>query len=116
MENIMQYTTNQLKEMVRSLVKTQLMNESNKEGFLANVLPGKQGEAAPYVSKVTKFLEDTFEKAEELRQEGEEMIASDVREHPLVGERNRLLLTLMGFLKTFNTVIMPQYLMLRKSL
>lgn len=82
-----------LEEMIRAAVK-QKLNEAALD--YTDLLPGVGKELQEYVTEVDNFLRETAEKANELSLKADEMMRTDILNHPKVGERNRVLLVRAG--------------------
>jgi len=107
-----QIKLSQLKSFVRESVKRQLV-----ENIASDLLPGSEGKLADYTMKVTKFLDSTLEEAGSLADEGEELMRADyTQKNPSVGERNRLLLVLIGYLRKLKFNLAASNLDLRKMM
>lgn len=106
----------ELKEMIKVYIKEALVEHQAtlKENLANDVLPGANGELVAYTIKVEKFLDATIEEAEKLHEEGSELLAANVLRDPLVGERDRLILMIMGFLKKMKNGLSTSSVDLRK--
>lgn len=82
--------------------KSQFKNEMKevlKEGLLSKIVNPGHGELDKYLSKVDKVITDTIETCTDLIEEGEEIMEEDILRLPQVGERNRLILDMIGILR-----------------
>ena len=69
------------------------------------MLTGEGGELRSYNKKVETFLNETFEKADELALEGENLIRENYLNNPVATERKRIVTSLVGYLReTRNSV------------
>lgn len=69
------------------------------------MLTGGDGELREYNSKIEKFLNETFEQADKLALEGEELIRENYLNNPTATERKRIVTSLIGYLReTRNSV------------
>jgi hypothetical protein len=60
---------------------------------------GEGGELRSYNKKVEAFLNETFEKADKLAEEGEELLRENYLHHPTATERKRIVTILIGYLR-----------------
>ena len=66
---------------------------------------GKGGELRSFNKKVETFLNETFEKADELATEGEDLLRENYLHHPTATEHKRIVTALIGYLReTRNSV------------
>jgi len=82
--------------------KVQFKNEIKavlKEGLLSKLVNPGHGELDKYLTKVDSLLSETIEGCDELIKEGEEIMEEDILRLPQVGERNRLILEMIGILR-----------------
>lgn len=82
--------------------KVQFKNEMKavlKEGLLSSIINPGHGELDKYLTKVDKVITDTIETCGELIEEGEELMEEDILRLPQVGERNRIILDMIGILR-----------------
>jgi hypothetical protein len=89
----MKINKNDLKEMVRKAVVKKL----NEALEMSDVVPT---DIAPYAKKIDEFIKKTIKEARELHDEGDEMMRSNILSSYEVQERNRFILTRVGFLNT----------------
>ena len=70
------------------------------EGFdIDEAILSGEPDLKAYQGKVQRFLDETFATADELAEEGENMLRENVLRSPTASERRRLILTLVGFLR-----------------
>lgn len=86
--------------MKKSEFKKQL-KQIFKEGLMSDIVNPGNGELDKFVKKVDKFIDDSIESCDELTKEGKEMMEEDILRLPQSGERNRLILELIGLLTKF---------------
>jgi len=82
--------------------KLKLKNELKKtlkEGLLNQLVNPGSGELDKYLTKIDKLITETIESCDDLIKEGEEMTTEDILRLPQVGERNRLILEMVGMLR-----------------
>ena len=102
---------------VEQLVKEMVKNKLVKEGVITDdLLPGADGKLAAYLTKVEKFIDSTIEDASKIADEGEELMRADFTRNTSVGERNRMLLTTVGFLRKLRNGLATASVDLRKML
>jgi hypothetical protein len=82
----------QLKEMIRKVVKEKLNEDFD---YTNDLVPD---DIADYAKRVDKLLTDTIHEARKLHDEGEEMMRANVLSSYEVQERNRFILYRVGFL------------------
>lgn len=106
----MKIKVSQLKKLVKESVKKSLA-----ENLATDLLPGSEGKLSAYATKVEKFLDETTKTAYDLAQEGEDLMRSDyTQKNPSVGERNRFLLTLIGYLRKLHNQLSTSSTDIRK--
>ncbi len=91
--------------MLKQLVKESLANE---------LLPAPAPELVKYTQEVEDLIQDTVDKVEKLHEKGKKLLTSDVLTSPVIQERNRLLLLVIGFLKTLQNRLSSSSVELRK--
>ena len=102
---------------VESLVKEMVRNKLVKEGVLTkDLLPGGGGKLAAFLIKTESFIDRTIEEASDLADEGEELTRTDFTGNCSVGERNRILLTMVGFLRKVRNGLATSMVDIRKIL
>jgi len=70
------------------------------EGFdIDEALLSGEPDLKAFSGKVQKFLDETFATADELAEEGENMLRDNFLRNATASERRRLILTLVGFLR-----------------
>jgi hypothetical protein len=82
--------------------KSEFENEIKKmykEGLLSTVVNPGHGELDKYLSKVDKVITNTIKSCNDLIEEGEELMEEDILRLPQVGERNRMILEMIGILR-----------------
>ena len=72
-----------------------------KEGLMSDIVNPGNGKLDKFVKKVDKFIDESIEACDELVEEGKEMMEEDAFRLPQSGERNRLLLEMIGLLSKF---------------
>jgi hypothetical protein len=72
-----------------------------KEGLMSKLVNPGNGELDKYVGKVDKFIDSAVDDCEKLIEEGGELMEEDAFRLPQVGERNRMILEMIGMLKKF---------------
>ena len=107
----MKVTKSEIKAMIQEVLKAKLQ----EAGIVDDLIPGSDGKLSAYMTKVTKFLDSTIEDAEKLALEGEEIMKVNVTQDNSVGERNRLLLLAIGFLRKVRFTLASNALDLRKA-
>lgn len=66
---------------------------------------GEGGELRAYNKKIETFLNETFEQADKLAEEGEELLRENYLHSPVATERRRIVTALIGYLReTRNSV------------
>jgi hypothetical protein len=63
------------------------------------MLTGEGGELRSYNKKVEDFLNETFEQADKLALEGEDLIRENYLNNPTATERKRIVTALIGYLR-----------------
>ena len=92
----MKVNISEVERLVRKMVRDKLV----KEGVITDdLLPGGNGKLAAYLEKTEKFIDKTIEEASALADEGEELLRTDFTMNVSVGERNRIILTVVGFMR-----------------
>lgn len=109
-----QVTREQILEMVNKSIEKRLNSKALNESIEDELLPGDD-KIGDYMEKVEKFVDEFVERAEELAQEGEEMIKTDFAKNQHVAERNRMILTVIGFMRKHKFNIAALMLDLRKA-
>lgn len=66
---------------------------------------GEDGALRGYATKVLKFIDETVEKADELAAEGEQLSQKNYLKNPSVEERKRMVLVMVGYLRTVRNTI-----------
>jgi hypothetical protein len=104
------------KEQLLSIVK----NTIKEQLELRDLLPGGDGkELEEYVSKVDNFIKETVEKMQELHDEGQDIIQTDILggrdSSAKVGERNRLIMARVGILDKMKKQLVAAYEYLRNQ-
>ena len=76
----------------KSFVRNIMMEGKNAAEELKEILPSSDSELIDYASKVDDLIEDFIKKAEELREEGSELVSKDILGSAKVAERNRFVI------------------------
>jgi hypothetical protein len=86
---------------------TATINESAATATVEQVMlsGGEDGSLRNYATKVLKFIDETVEKADELATEGEQLSQKNYLKNPSVEERKRMVLVMVGYLRTVRNTI-----------
>lgn len=105
-------------KLVEKMVSERLAKKENlTEGVVTDdLLPGGEGKLSSYLSKVEKFIDKVIEEASDLADEGEELLKVNYTSNLSVGERNRMILTSVGFLRKLRNNLALSTIDLRKML
>lgn len=108
----MKITKEELNKIIKEAVQKKL-----KEASLdyTDLLPGVDGGLQEYVEEVEVFLLETANRAEELYRKADEMMRADILNHPKIGEKNRVLLSHAGVLRTLHGNITTIFRFLRQQ-
>lgn len=91
MTTVKKITGVELQKLVRSIVK---------ESMDATMLTaGEDGKLRAYLKKVESLMNETFEKADKLAEEGEALIVENYLSNPTAAERKRVVMTMIGYLR-----------------
>ena len=101
-----------LESLVKKIVDEKLLSEN----IATDLIPGSEGKLAKYSEKVETFIDKVIKEASDLADEGEELMVSDLTKSTNVGERNRMLLTLVGFLRKLRNGLATSTIDIRKML
>lgn len=107
----------EVQKKIKELVRQKLV----QEGVLTDdLIPGAGGKLAAYLDKTEKFIDKTIEEASALADEGEELLRSDFATKDSmsmnVNERNRILLTIVGFLRKVRNGLALTTVEIRKAI
>lgn len=92
-----------MNEKVRNQLKTAIKEALDIDQLMLTA--GETGELRGYNKKIEKFLNETFETADKLALEGEELLRENYLNNPAATERKRIVLALIGYLReTRNSV------------
>ena len=109
----MKVNMSEIERRVKAMVHAKLV----KEGVITDdLLPGGNGKLAAYLNKVEKFVDKAIEEASTLADEGEEMLRTDFATNVSVGERNRMILSMVGFLRKMRNGLAAATIDIRKTL
>jgi hypothetical protein len=112
-EEDMKVNLTKVEEVVKKIVRNKLV----KEGVLTDdLLPGSNNKLAAYLEKSEKFIDKTIEEASELADEGQELMRTNFTLDVSVGERNRILLVMIGFLRKIRNGLAASMIDIRKTL
>lgn len=104
---------NFVQQKVKEMVKQKFL----EEGIISDdLIPGADGKLAKFAEKCEKFIDKTIKEAGELADEGEELMKVDLTQNTSVGERNRILLSLVGFMRKLRNGLAVSTTALRKTL
>ena len=107
----MKISTTQLKKLIRQSIKEQIDYK--------DILPGADGEFYKYASKVDDFINDTMEKAQDLYDEGQELVKADILgghdSSVKAAERNRYIQRRVGMLHRIKGAMVNAYETLRRE-
>ena len=101
-----------LESLVKKIVDEKMLNEN----LVADLVPGSDSKLSAYSDKVEKFLDKVIEEASDLADEGEELMTTNVTSDVSVGERNRMLLSFVGFLRKLRNGLATSTVDIRKML
>jgi len=87
----------------RKQLKTAIKEALDVDQFMFTA--GECGEFRAFNKKVETFLNETFEQADKLAEEGEELLRENYLNNPTATERKRIVTALIGYLReTRNSV------------
>ena len=114
----MKVPLNKIDNLIKEMVNEKLNNKNPlTEGVITDdLLPGSDGKLSAYLNKVEKFVDKVIEEASDLADEGEELTRANFTGNTSVGERNRILLTSIGFLRKLRNGLVMSTIDLRKML
>ncbi len=108
----------ELEQLVADVIKEELkLNEQAIK--YKDLIPGADGDFIKFADKVDKMIQDVIKEAQDLHQEGEDMLAVDILggrdSSAKVGERNRYILARVGFLKSLIGMLGASYERMRRE-
>lgn len=91
--------------ITKAVVKKILLEAMDADEFLLTGAQDGDKKLSAFVKKVQTFLDETFATADELADEGESLLTENFLHNQAASERKRLVLTLIGYLRTTRNTI-----------
>lgn len=104
----------ELRDLVKGII-SEAKGGSSSSDELKELLPGTDSDLVSFASKVDDLIEDFIKKAEELREEGSEIVAKDILGSAKIDERNRFVMARIGIVQKLKSLMIQAHETLKRE-